>query len=72
MQGTPAEVFLDGQTLAQVTVDKDGQLAYTVKVDDKLLLGQHRLEVVQKTQQGERKAVATFVKVRGEDRFDHQ
>lgn len=72
IQGTTAEVILDGQTLAQVTVDKEGQLAYTVKVDDKLSLGQHRLEVVQKNQQGERKAVATFVKVRGEDRFAGQ
>ncbi|HEX7333930.1 MAG TPA: sialidase family protein [Pyrinomonadaceae bacterium] len=72
IQGTPAEVLLDGQTLAQVTADKDGHVAYTVKVDDKLSLGQHRVEVVQKTQQGERKALATFVKVRGQDRFDRQ
>jgi len=72
IQGTPAEVLVDGETLAQVTVEKDGQLTYTVKVDDKLSLGQHRVQVIQKTPQGERKAVATFVKLRGEDRFERQ
>ena len=70
--GTPADVRLDGETLAQITVEKDGRFPYTVKVDEKLSMGQHRLEVVQKTPQGERKAVATFVKVRGGDRFEQR
>ena len=63
---------LDGETLAQVKVEKDGRLNYVVKVDEKLSMGQHLLEVIQKTQKGELKAVATFVKVRGEDRFAGQ
>ena len=70
--GTPAEVRLDGETLAQVTVEKDGRFPYTVKVEEKLSMGQHRLEVVQKTQEGERKAVATFVRVRGGDRYEQR
>ena len=70
IQGTPVEVRLDGQTVTQATVDQDGRLTYALKVDERLSMGQHRVEVVQKTQQGERKAVATFVKVRGGDRFE--
>lgn len=72
IQAVPVEVLLDGRTLAQATVEKDGRLTYTLKVDEKLSMGQHRVEVVQKTQQGERKAIATFIKVRGGDRFEQQ
>lgn len=64
----PAEVLLDGKPLTQVKVEKDGRFNYVFKVPEELSLGQHRLEVRQKQQQGERRAVATFVKVRGEDR----
>ena len=67
-----AEVRLDGETLAQVTVEKDGRFPYTAKVDEKLSVGQHRLEVVQKTAQGERRAVATFVRVRSGDRSEQR
>ncbi|HSE18706.1 MAG TPA: hypothetical protein VLB46_16740 [Pyrinomonadaceae bacterium] len=70
VQGTPVEVFMDGQMLTQAAVEKDGRISYTLKVDERLSMGPHRVEVVQKTQQGERKAVATFIKVRGGDRFE--
>ena len=39
MRGTPAEVRLDGKTLAQVKVAKDGRMSYTLKVGEELSLG---------------------------------
>ena len=72
VRGTPVEVRLDGEKLAEVNVEKNERLSYIIKVDEKLSVGQHRLEGIQKTLKGDRKAVATFIKVRGGDRVAKQ
>ena len=63
---TPVDLLLDGKSLTQIKIGTDGQGTFTYK-EDSLAPGQHTLEAVQKSQKGERKASATFIKVRNAD-----
>jgi hypothetical protein len=68
MQAAPVELRLDGKRQAEIKVAKDGRASYKIQVSQKLSMDRHRLEMVQKIGAEERKAVASFVVVRGADR----
>jgi hypothetical protein len=68
---SPVDLLLDGKAIGQIKIGTDGQGSYTFK-ESGMALGEHTLEVVQKTPKGERKAVASFIKVRNEDRSEKQ
>lgn len=64
---TSVDLLLDGKPLGQIKIGADGEGTFTYKEDGMLAPGQHTLEAVQKSQKGERKATATFIKVRNAD-----
>lgn len=69
MEGT-ADLYLDDKVLTQVNVEKQGYFSFTIKVGEEVTMGPHRLKISQTGQKEERKSVATFVKVRGQDRSE--
>lgn len=66
------ELLLDGAPIGRVKVKGKGRFSYKLVVGEELARGRHLLEAVQKRRSGERRAAATFVKIKGEDRFEPQ
>jgi hypothetical protein len=65
--GSSVEVLLDGKAIGHTEPGEDGRVRYELQVESDWTNDWHRVEMVQKTARGVRRAASTVIKVREED-----